>query len=257
MCILGAGPPEPFAEFRLARADLVLAAEGAVDPPAGALPFVLRPEPLDGLPDDARVAVFTTGATEVHDIPDPVARLHQPGEARRARRGPRPRRGRRRRRLSHRAEGRGDRHGRDARARARAPAWCSSATGPSASTTHSSTCTAMPAPETIVVHKGHGLPVLEGADGAGDLGDRAVAGTLVRARPRDRGAARRRVDPHRRPARARGGGAPHRAGRDDRAQVRELAPARPARAPAGGAARRDDRGRQVHDRVDAGRPGSA
>ncbi len=72
VCILGAGPPEPFAELRLARADLVLAAEGAVDPPAGALPFSLRPEPLEGLPDDARVAVFTTGATDVHDIPDPV-----------------------------------------------------------------------------------------------------------------------------------------------------------------------------------------
>jgi cyclic 2,3-diphosphoglycerate synthase len=72
VCILGAGPAEPFAEYRLARADLVLAAEGAVDPPSGALPFALRPEPLEDLPDDARVAVFTTGATAVHDIPDPV-----------------------------------------------------------------------------------------------------------------------------------------------------------------------------------------
>ena len=33
---------------------------------------------------------------------------------------------------------------------------------PSASTTHSSTCTAMPAAETIVVHKGHGLPYSKG-----------------------------------------------------------------------------------------------
>ena len=72
MCILGAGPPEPFAEYRLARADLVLAAEGAPDPPAGALPFVLRAEPLEPLPADARVAVFTTGATEVEGVPDPV-----------------------------------------------------------------------------------------------------------------------------------------------------------------------------------------
>ena len=39
VCILGAGPPEPFAEYRLARADLVLAAEGAPDPPAGAVPI--------------------------------------------------------------------------------------------------------------------------------------------------------------------------------------------------------------------------
>src|SRR5215213_950277 len=71
-CILGAGPPEPFAEYRLARADLVLAAEGAADPPAGAVPFTLRPEPLQPLPEGARVAVFTTGATSVHGIPEPV-----------------------------------------------------------------------------------------------------------------------------------------------------------------------------------------
>jgi len=72
VCILGAGPPEPFAEYRLARADLVLSAEGAVDPPPNALPFSLRPEPLEDVPEDALVAVFTTGATEVHGIPDPV-----------------------------------------------------------------------------------------------------------------------------------------------------------------------------------------
>ena len=72
VCILGAGQPEPFAEYRLARADLVLAAEGAPDPPSGALPFVLRAEPLEPLPADARVAVFTTGATEVEGVPEPV-----------------------------------------------------------------------------------------------------------------------------------------------------------------------------------------
>jgi cyclic 2,3-diphosphoglycerate synthase len=72
VCILGAGPAEPFAEYRFARADLVLAAEGAADPPDGALPFSLRPEPLEEVPEDVRVAVFTTGATEVHGIPDPV-----------------------------------------------------------------------------------------------------------------------------------------------------------------------------------------
>jgi cyclic 2,3-diphosphoglycerate synthase len=72
VCILGAGPPEPFAEYRLARADLVLAAEGAPDPPAGAVPFVLRAEPLEPLPDDAHVAVFTTGGTAVEGVPDPV-----------------------------------------------------------------------------------------------------------------------------------------------------------------------------------------
>jgi cyclic 2,3-diphosphoglycerate synthetase len=72
LCILGAGPAEPFAEYRLARADLVLVAEGAVDPPPNALPLSLRPEPLEDVPGNARVAVFTTGATEVHGIPDPV-----------------------------------------------------------------------------------------------------------------------------------------------------------------------------------------
>ncbi|HZB06473.1 MAG TPA: hypothetical protein VE449_07765, partial [Thermoleophilaceae bacterium] len=46
VCILGAGLAEPFAEYRLARADLVLAAEGAghgtpgpPDPPPGSIPF--------------------------------------------------------------------------------------------------------------------------------------------------------------------------------------------------------------------------
>jgi cyclic 2,3-diphosphoglycerate synthetase len=72
VCILGAGRSEPFAEYRLARADLVLAAEGVPDPPADAVPFSLRPEPFEELPGDARVAVFTTGATEVDGIPDPV-----------------------------------------------------------------------------------------------------------------------------------------------------------------------------------------
>jgi cyclic 2,3-diphosphoglycerate synthetase len=72
VCILGAGRPEPFAEYRLARADVVLAAEGTSDPPPGALPFALRPEPLEEIPTDARVAVFTTGATEVDGVPDPV-----------------------------------------------------------------------------------------------------------------------------------------------------------------------------------------
>ena len=72
VCILGAGQPEPFAEYRLARANLVLAAEGTVDPPPGAVPFSLRPEPLEAIDEQARVAVFTTGATELHGIPDPV-----------------------------------------------------------------------------------------------------------------------------------------------------------------------------------------
>jgi cyclic 2,3-diphosphoglycerate synthetase len=70
VCILGAGAPEPFAEYRVARADVVLAAEGAVDPPEGALPFSMRPEPVEEVADDARVALFTTGVREVEGIPE-------------------------------------------------------------------------------------------------------------------------------------------------------------------------------------------
>jgi len=72
VCILGAGTQEPFAEYRLARADVVLAAPGAPEPPADAIPFSLRSEPFDDVPADARVAVFTTGATEVEGIPEPA-----------------------------------------------------------------------------------------------------------------------------------------------------------------------------------------
>lgn len=82
VCILGAGEHEPFAEYRLARADLVLAAEGAVDAPRDAVPFRMRPEPLEEVPRDARVAVFTTGSTEVEGVPDPV--LHSTNLARRS-----------------------------------------------------------------------------------------------------------------------------------------------------------------------------
>jgi cyclic 2,3-diphosphoglycerate synthetase len=72
VCILGAGRPEPFAEYRVARADLVLADRGAESPPAGAVPFDLRPEPVEAIPQDARVAVFTTGVKELHDVPEPI-----------------------------------------------------------------------------------------------------------------------------------------------------------------------------------------
>ena len=60
VCLLGAGGFEPFADYRLLRADLVLAAAGA-DAPPGAIPFSLRAEPAEPLPDPARVALFTTG----------------------------------------------------------------------------------------------------------------------------------------------------------------------------------------------------
>ena len=219
----------------------------------------LRPEPARGAAGRrARGALHHRRRPRCDGVPDPV--LVSTNLARRAAlaRGPRPRRGRSgcdvyltelkaaaidtvARRAAPRGRPRGvhPQPARRHRRRARQPV------------------AAMPLPETIVVHKGHGLPVLEGADGAGDLGDRAVAGALVRARPRDRGPARRRAarSATRRPARARRGGAAHRAGRDRRARrYRELAPARPARAPARRPARRHDRRRQVHDRVDARRP---
>jgi hypothetical protein len=50
----------------------VLAAEGVAAPPDGAVPFSMRPEPLEAVPEGARVAVFTTGATDVHGVPEPV-----------------------------------------------------------------------------------------------------------------------------------------------------------------------------------------
>ena len=72
VCVLGAGAPEPFAEYRLLRADLVLAAAGAQAPP-GALPFSLRPEPAEPLPADATVALFTTGADHCEGVEPVVA----------------------------------------------------------------------------------------------------------------------------------------------------------------------------------------
>jgi cyclic 2,3-diphosphoglycerate synthase len=63
VCVLGPGRPEPLADYRLLRADLVLAHDRA-PAPSGALRFSLRPEPAEPLPEGARVALFTTGATE-------------------------------------------------------------------------------------------------------------------------------------------------------------------------------------------------
>jgi cyclic 2,3-diphosphoglycerate synthetase len=56
VCIVGRGEPEPFAEYRTLRADLVLE------------DLELRPEPTEELPDGARVAVFTTGAEAVEGV---------------------------------------------------------------------------------------------------------------------------------------------------------------------------------------------
>jgi cyclic 2,3-diphosphoglycerate synthase len=72
VCLVGAGPPEPFADYRLLRADLVLAAEGAQAPP-GALPLSLRAEPAEPPPPGARVALFTTGAQVVAGVEPVIA----------------------------------------------------------------------------------------------------------------------------------------------------------------------------------------
>jgi cyclic 2,3-diphosphoglycerate synthase len=61
VCIVGPGEAEPLSDYRLLRADVVLAHAGA-SAPADALRFSLRPEPAEPLPRDARVALFTTGA---------------------------------------------------------------------------------------------------------------------------------------------------------------------------------------------------
>ena len=70
VCIVGPGVPEPLSDYRLLRADLVLAHEGA-PAPQHARRFSLRAEPAEPLPDGARVALFTTGASECAGV-DPV-----------------------------------------------------------------------------------------------------------------------------------------------------------------------------------------
>ena len=56
VCIVGRGIPEPFAEYRTMRADLVIEN------------LDLRPEPAEPIPPEALVAVFTTGAQTVDGI---------------------------------------------------------------------------------------------------------------------------------------------------------------------------------------------
>ena len=72
VCIVGPGAPEPLAEYRLLRADLILAHRGAEAPP-GALRFELRPEPAEPLPAEAKVALFTTRAPACHGVDALVA----------------------------------------------------------------------------------------------------------------------------------------------------------------------------------------
>jgi cyclic 2,3-diphosphoglycerate synthase len=72
VCIIGPGEPEPLADYRLLRADLVLAHAGSAAPP-DALRFELRPEPAEDVPKGARVALFTTGAPVCEGVEPVVA----------------------------------------------------------------------------------------------------------------------------------------------------------------------------------------
>jgi cyclic 2,3-diphosphoglycerate synthetase len=72
VCVIGPGAAEPFMEYRLMRAQLLLAHEDA-PAPAEALRFSLRPEPAEALPEGARVALFTTGAPAVDGLEPVVA----------------------------------------------------------------------------------------------------------------------------------------------------------------------------------------
>jgi cyclic 2,3-diphosphoglycerate synthetase len=67
VCVIGPGPVEPLRRYALLRSRLLLAHPDA-DAPRGALRFELRPEPAEPIPDDARVALFTTGAPAVDGV---------------------------------------------------------------------------------------------------------------------------------------------------------------------------------------------
>ncbi|MFN2615607.1 MAG: hypothetical protein ABR581_00625 [Thermoleophilaceae bacterium] len=78
VCVAGIGPPEPFDDYRLGRADLVLLPKGAArraPPGTAAITFELRPEPVEELPAGARVACFTTGGPPPEGIDAPVASI--------------------------------------------------------------------------------------------------------------------------------------------------------------------------------------
>jgi cyclic 2,3-diphosphoglycerate synthetase len=72
VCVVGAGAAEPFADYRLLRADLVLGIDGAPAPP-GAFRFALRAEPAEPVPVDAKVALFTTGASGCEGVEPAVS----------------------------------------------------------------------------------------------------------------------------------------------------------------------------------------
>ena len=68
VCMAGPGVDEPFADYRLLRADLVLAPEGAK---VEGFRFSLRPEPVEPIAPGSRAGLFTTGAESCEGV-DPV-----------------------------------------------------------------------------------------------------------------------------------------------------------------------------------------
>ena len=161
VCVAGAGAAEPFAEYRLLRADLVLAAPGA---PVDGFRFELRPEPVEAL------AAGRAGGAVHHRRRD-AARGWSPvvvstNLARReALGGDLDRAGRRGlRRLPHRAEGRRHRHGgaqgagrgRAGGVRAQPPR------GPRRRPGRRADGAGAAVAEPIVSHGGHGLPYSKG-----------------------------------------------------------------------------------------------
>jgi cyclic 2,3-diphosphoglycerate synthase len=72
VCVIGPGEPEPLREYALLRAQLLLAHPNAHAPPE-AIRFSLSPEPAEPVPEDARVALFTTGAAGCDGVEPVVA----------------------------------------------------------------------------------------------------------------------------------------------------------------------------------------
>ena len=70
VCVVGSQSIDGLDRYRVLRADLCLT-YGQVDCPRPAIRFELRPEPAEALPEDARVAAFTTGAERCQGV-EPV-----------------------------------------------------------------------------------------------------------------------------------------------------------------------------------------
>ena len=251
-----------------ARADLVLGRRGRADAAARARSRSRSaPEPLEA--DPGRRA-----RGGLHHRRDRGARRREPvlvstNLARRSALGRGARRARPPsglRRLPHRAEGRGDRHGGDARPRRGRARRVHPQPAGRRRRRDSSSFTAM-RQESPPASRDHRRPQ---GPRACPYSKGLMAQTISATGPRPGRAfelARKieqRLDANgggeidiARSAHARRGGARRRGGRGHRAPLRQLAPARPARPPARGAARRHDRRGQVHDRDDARRTASA